>query len=260
MGMPQTSQWFANSKPNPRAQIRLFCFPYAGGGSQIFRAWPSGLPQTVEVLAAQLPGRGNRLNEPPLTDLRKMIEAISAGILTYLDRPFAFFGHSMGALIAFELARLLRRERAVQPVRLFISGRRAPQCPSTELILHDLPEAEFKEQLRRLNGTPQEVLEHPELMELMTPLLRADFSMVETYQYLHDAPLDCPINAFGGLQDVDVDRASLEAWRDQTTSTFKLHMMPGDHFFLHSTQSLLLRVIAHELHHDIANGRMSRTP
>src|SRR5262249_55388812 len=152
----------------------------------------------------------------------------------------AFFGHSMGAMISFELARYLRRKHRLSPHHLFVSGRRAPQIPMTEAPSYNLPESGFYEKLRLLNGTPTEVLEQPELMELVLPMLRADFSVVETYAYTTDAPLDCPVTAFGGLQDHRVERGMLEAWREQTTSTFTLRMLPGDHFFLNIEQTLLL--------------------
>lgn len=178
-----TSSWLTCSSPNHQAILRLLCFPYAGGGANIFRTWQDNLPTTVEVCPVQLPGRERRLLEPPFTDLRFLVEAAARALLLYLDRPFAFFGHSMGATISFELARHLRQEKNVKPVHLFVSGRRAPQLPERHASTYDLPGAEFLEELRRLKGTPKEVLEHPELMELMLPLLRADFELIQTYQY-----------------------------------------------------------------------------
>jgi len=141
----------------------------------------------------------------------------------------------------------LRREHGPGPVHLFVSGRRAPQVPDPDPPTYNLPEPEFLEELRRLNGTPKAVFEHPELMQLMIPILRADFELVQTYMYLPEPPLDCPISAFGGLQDEDVTREHLEAWRDQTTASFSLQMFPGDHFFLHTAQAFLLQTIACKL-------------
>lgn len=239
--------WFARPKPNPHAALRLFCFPYAGGGALIYRAWSQMLPPEIEVFAAQLPGRSNRLKETPHTDLLALIEDVTENILPYLDRPFAFFGHSMGAMISFELARHLRRRGGPQPVRLLVSGRRAPQLRDSHRSMHDLPEPEFIEELRDLEGTPPEVLEHPELMRLMVPLLRADFSVVETYRYTPDAPLDCQITALGGLQDAHVSRPELEAWQEQTTASCNVRMIPGNHFFVQTEQALLLRLVTREL-------------
>src|SRR5205085_8881948 len=240
--------WLVINRPNPQARLRLFCFPYAGGGAATYHAWPGELPTEVEVCAVQLPGRASRSRESPYDRLKQLVEALAPAVLPYLDRPYAFFGHSMGALIAFELTRRLRREADTSPAHLFVSGRRAPQLPRTNPPIHDLPEAEFVQALRRLNGTPDEVLAHPELMELMLPLLRADFAAVGTYEYTPEPALACPITAYGGLQDHEVSRAQLEAWRTQTTGGFTLRMLPGDHFYLQTGRALLLRSLFRELH------------
>lgn len=243
-----TSKWVMRPRPNPGARMRLFCFPYAGGTAQIYHGWPSGLPDFVEVCSVQLPGRGSRMAEPALTNIRHLVEAAAPALMPYFDRPFAFFGHSLGALIIFELARRLRATRGMSPTRLFVSGRGAPQIPREQDLSYNLPRAEFVEMLRRLNGTPEEVLNHPELLEIMLPLLRADFEANETYTYVQGQPLDCPITAFGGLQDSEVSREALEGWREQTSSHFILSMLPGDHFFIHSAQPLLLQMLSRELH------------
>lgn len=243
----QLNAWIGCPKPNPLAQMRLFCFPYAGGTATIYRAWPDLLLGSVEVCVIHLPGRAGRLQEQPFTRLLSLVEDLAPYIRPFLDKPFAFFGHSMGALISFELARVLRRERAPAPAQLFLSGRSAAHLPDVDPRTFDLPEQEFIEELRRLNGTPKEALEHPELMLLMIPLLRADFSVCQTYEYEKGPPLDTPITIFGGLQDYEVPREHLEAWREHTSSTFKLRMLPGDHFFLNSQQPLLLKTLSQEL-------------
>jgi medium-chain acyl-[acyl-carrier-protein] hydrolase len=239
--------WLVINRPNPKARLRLFCFPYAGGGAATYHLWPSELKGEIEVNAVQLPGRAGRSREKPFDRLGPLVEALAPVILPYLDRPYAFFGHSMGALIAFELARHLRREHDKQPARLFISGRRAPQLPSTSAPVHDLPEQEFMRELRRLNGTPEEVLAEPELMELMLPLLRADFAVVDTYEYAPEPPLDCPVRAYGGLRDREVSREQLEGWSMHTNADFGVRMLPGDHFYLQGERALLLRSLAGEL-------------
>jgi medium-chain acyl-[acyl-carrier-protein] hydrolase len=241
------NSWITCRKPSPQARLRLFCFPYAGGGVSIFRTWSDGLPADVEVCPIQLPGRGTRLMEPPFTRLSPLIQALAEALFPLLDMPFAFFGHSLGALVSFELARQLRRDCAVQPVRLFISADRAPQIPYRDPPIHSLPEGEFLVALRRLNGTPREVLDDQELRQIMLPLLRADFAVYETYGYSTEPPLNCPISAFGGLQDHRVNRGDLEAWRDQTSVSFSLRMFPGDHFFLNTTQPPLLEALSQEL-------------
>ncbi|MGH8612918.1 MAG: thioesterase II family protein [Gammaproteobacteria bacterium] len=243
-GPSVSTQWLARSRPNPKARVRLFCFPYAGGGASAFHAWPQKLPTTVEVCAVHLPGRGNRFRESPFTQLSPLVQTLTDALLPHLTPPFAFFGHSMGALIGFELARQLRRQQRPSPIHLFVSGRGAPQIPPPEPPIHALPEPQFIAELQRFNGTPKEVIEHPELMQLLIPTLRADFAVCENYTYATDAPIDCSISAFGGLQDREVSRERLEAWRDQSRASFSLRMFPGDHFFLHTAEPALLETIA----------------
>jgi len=239
--------WIAFRKPNPQARLRLFCFPYAGMGASIFRTWPDGLPAEVEVCPVEFPGRGTRLMETPFTQLLPLVQALTQALAPLLDKPFAFFGHSLGALVGFELARQLRRQSGVQPVRLFVSAARAPQIPHRDRPIHALPEGEFLAELRRLNGIPEKVLEEAELMQIMLPVLRADFAVYETYVYSTEPPLHCPISTFGGLQDQRVSRGDLEAWREQTNGSFSLRMFPGDHFFWNTTQPLLREVLSQEL-------------
>jgi len=246
----KTIPWLAGSKPNPAAELRLFCFPYAGGGALTYRYWSKHLPAHVEVCAVQLPGRGSRLLEPPFTQMEPLVKAILRELRSYLDMPFAFFGHSMGAIISFELARLLRREHAALPVHLFVSGRSAPQLSKPRTPTYGLANAEFMEELQRLKGTPPEVLNHPDLMQFVMPLLRADFELIETYTYKYEPPLSIPLTAFGGLADLETSRESLAGWRAQTTAEFSLRMLPGDHFYLTSNEEPLLSVLARELYSD----------
>lgn len=242
------SEWVTTPRPAPGAALRLFCFPYAGGNALVYRDWSAGLPASVEVCAIQLPGHGNRLREPLFDRLHPLVEELARQLSPYFDKPFAFFGHSMGALIGFELARLLRRQHQPQPAHLFVSGHRAPQKRKKEQRrTFELPQAEFIEELRRLNGTPREVFEHPELIDLMTPILRADFAIAQTYEYADDSPLDCDLTAFGGLRDIDVTRDYLEAWESHTTGNFSVRMFPGDHFFLNTHRAPLLQALSLEL-------------
>ncbi|HEY9157248.1 thioesterase II family protein [Candidatus Binatus sp.] len=237
--------WISHRKLGPKTRLRLFCFPYAGAGALIFRTWSDNLPADVEVCPLQLPGRGTRMTERPFTHLSPLVEALAQALAPLLDRPFAFFGHSLGALVSFELARRIRRQYGVHPVHLFVSAGRAPQIPHRGPFIHTLPDSEFLMELRRLNGTPSELLGHEELMEIMLPVLRADFAVYETYLYSTEPPLNCPISAFGGLQDNKVSDSDLEAWRAQTSVSFSLRMFPGDHFFL--KQPLLLRALFQQL-------------
>jgi medium-chain acyl-[acyl-carrier-protein] hydrolase len=241
------NQWFLTPRPNPQSVLRLFCFPYAGGGTAAYHGWAARLPRDIEVSLAQLPGREARLRETPLPSAALLVEALGQHMLPYLDKPFAFFGHSMGAVIAFELARHLRRVYGVEPQHLFVSARRAPQLPSDERKTYQLPDREFLSELRKLNGTPKEVLEHEELMLLMLPLLRADFAVCQTHSYVPGVPLAAPITAFGGLQDNETGREKLAAWGELTSARFRLQMLPGDHFFVKTAQAQILQTIERTL-------------
>jgi len=245
------SQWFGYYRPNPAANVRLFCFPFAGGNAMSYRTWANFLPKEIEVCPIELPGRGSRLREKPVTQLETMIKAIAADLFPFFNnKPYAIFGHSMGALIGFELIRYLRKMQAQEPVHLFVSGHIAPHVPYNRQPIYDLPDAEFVTELRKLNGTPQAVLDNDELMQLLIPILRADFAANETYVYEDDIPLNCPITAFGGLQDKDVSRADIEAWQKHTSSSFSMYMLPGDHFFLQNVFMSILQKITTHLERD----------
>jgi medium-chain acyl-[acyl-carrier-protein] hydrolase len=226
----------------------LFCFPYSGAGASIYFQWPASLlPAGVETCAIQLPGRATRLAEPPFTRLEPLVQALSHALIPLLDRPFAFFGHSMGALLSFELARHLRWHYGLCPMHLFVSGHEAPHLHQAPKLLHEMPEPDLIVELRRLNGMPEEVLQNAELMALLLPALRADLALCETYAYLPGDALDCPISAYGGLQDREVDRDQLAAWRDLTNGHFSVRMFPGDHFYLATQRPLLLTTLAGEI-------------
>ncbi|NJM23682.1 MAG: thioesterase [Richelia sp. SM1_7_0] len=237
------NSWLTCTKPNPQAKVRLFCFPYAGGGSLIFREWSQELLPYIEVYTIQLPGRESRLQEPAFNRLQPLVEQLSQAILPNLNQPFAFFGHSMGGLIAFEVTRCLRRW-GLHPMHLFISGARAPHLPDLDPPINNLPQTEFIEELRRFNGTPTTILENAELMELLLPTLRADFAVLETYIYTTEPPLSCPITVFGGLEDEIVNQDELKAWKEHTNQTFCLQMLPGNHFFLQQERARLLQFIS----------------
>ena len=246
-GTPATNPWLLCPRPNPNASLRLFCFPYAGGAAGIFHRWGEYLPPSVELYAVQLPGRGSRLLELPFKSLPLLVQAAGKELLPYLDKPSSFFGHSMGATIGFELARFLSKEHDIKPAHLFVSGRRAPHLIDTEPMTYHLEQSQFLDELRRLNGTPKDVLDHSELMQLLEPVLRKDFEMIQTYVYTPGPPLDCSITAFGGLEDKNVKREDIEAWRQHTTARFSLQMFSGDHFFLHEAQMSLLESVSREL-------------
>lgn len=247
--VPMKTLWVKCSNPNPQARFRLFCFPHAGGGASLFRRWPGLLSREIEVYAVQLPGREDRLKEPPFTRLPPLVEALAHALQPYLyEKPYAFFGHSMGGFISFELARYIRSHQFhTAPRQLFIAATRAPQLPDPDPPVHMLPEKEFIEKLYQLNGTPDEILQNPELLEFALPLLRADFAVCETYTYNAEEPLPCPISAYGGSDDKEVTSTELAAWREHTQATFKHLMFPGNHFFFSRNPTDLLHVISYEL-------------
>lgn len=242
-----TGAWLTLPESNPGAAVRLFCLPYAGGGAAIFRGWAEGLPPEVQVHPVQLPGRGNRLREKPLDRIEPLVAGIADAIFPLTDKPFALFGHSMGALLAFEVARHLRRAYATPPAHLFVSGRCAPQDRERGEPTSHLGDRAFLGELRRLNGTPQAVLDNAELMQLLLPAIRADFAVSENYHHRQEPPLACPISAFAGTGDRLASREELEGWRGQTAGEFTLRMLPGDHWFPHTAQEELLSFVAPEL-------------
>jgi len=243
----KAAKWFVRLNPDPLAKLRLFCFPYAGGGISSFRGWLNLLPRGVELDIVELPGRGSRLLETPYFQVQLLIDEITQAIQPLLDRPFAFFGHSLGAVLGFETAREIMKLKGINPVILFVSGRNAPQLTDLSPSIQHLSDADFVDRLRQYNGTPKEVLENAELMEIFLPVLRADFTMNETYVYKPGPPLDCPITAFGGKTDPRVSVDELHAWDRMTLQEFSMVFFPGDHFYLHSEQAILLKTISTKL-------------
>jgi medium-chain acyl-[acyl-carrier-protein] hydrolase len=243
-----STPWIKTTKLKSKIKLRLFCLPYAGGGTSIFRTWSEHLPPEIEVFPIQLPGRESRWKEPLLNHISPLVETLVTDIYPYLqETTFAFFGHSMGALIAFELTRTLYENYNFHPIQLFVSGRAAPQITTSDLAIHQLPESEFIEELRRLDGTPEAILQNAELMKLLMPILRADFAICETYIYSIKKQLQCPISIFGGLEDKKSSYENLIAWRELTNNEHRLRLFPGNHFFIQSVQPLVLSAILQDI-------------
>src|SRR5260370_14568004 len=217
------SSWLQYWQRKPQARVRLFCFPYAGGGASIFRTWSEHLPQDIEVCSVQLPGREDRLLESPFSNLPSLLDVLGPALLPYLDMPYAFFGHSMGSLISFELARYLGQvEYRNMPVYLFVSGHSAPQIPDPDPPTYHLPEPEFIEKLRQLKGMSEQLLQNEEFLQLLLPLLRADFALSDTYEYINDKHLPIPISTFPRLQYPQILHDRKSALCMQTSGLFRL--------------------------------------
>jgi len=238
------NKWLTCLYPNPAARLRLFCLPFAGSGASVFRTWGRDLAPVVEVCPVQLPGRENRLAEPPYTDIRALTQRLVDQLRPYAQKPFALFGHSMGALLAFELTRTLQRENGPMPLVLFLSAHRAANLLSRRKPLSHLPAPEFIQAVRDLGGTPEGVFESQDLIDITLPTLRADFTLCETYHFVPGPPLDCPLILCAGRKDTEVSPQEVEAWSEHTTRTAHLQLFPGDHFFLRSDYELLLQTIA----------------
>jgi medium-chain acyl-[acyl-carrier-protein] hydrolase len=251
--MPDQSHLVIRPRKRPGAPIRLFCFPHAGVGTSAFRGWADELPKEIEVCLVQLPGREGRLREKLFTSIQPLAKQLVAEIQPLLDRPFALYGHSLGATVAFEVARALRRGHFRQPdrfpARLFVGASPAPQLAWRHSLLRDLTEDDFITMLEsRYAEMPKVVMDDPQMRALLMPVLRADVAMVETYQYSPEPPLACGITAYGGTQDNAVMREELDAWREQTSADFRLHLVEGNHFFLQGQRANLLKSLAAEIH------------
>jgi len=244
--MKSSSPW-VSLKNDQRARCRLFCFPFAGGGASAFRLWTRESTEGIEVCPVQLPGRENRFGEPAICRLDALVEAMLEPLLPLLDRPFAFFGHSFGGLVAWELARALERRGHTGLVRLFVSASVAPKYVEGRPPIHRLADAEFLEALRGLNGFPAEVFEHPELLRLTMPVMRADMEAYDTFVDTSRRPVRVPISVFMGTDDATVAREHAAAWGEQTRAGFSLRLFEGDHFFIHSQRTKVLRAIVHDL-------------
>ncbi len=243
-----TSPWLVFPKPNPEADVRLFCFPYAGAGAVVYHPWPGDLPAGVEVIAVRYPGRETRMRELPYTRLDDLLDGLLPHLLPYLDRSFAFFGHSMGGMIAFELARRLRRQGHAQPEHLFVSSRRPLHLPEPYAPLHHLDDAAFLDGVQqRYNGVPPVILQDPELLGLFLPMMKADFSILETYQFTIEEPFDFPVTAFLGEQDPSIAKQEMASWQMHSHRKVPVQVFAGDHFYLHSQRAALLHAIAARL-------------
>ena len=244
-------RWVVCPQPRPDARLRLICFPYAGGGASAFKDWADAAPEHIELRVVQLPGREERLGEPLMTEMPALVDALTREIMAYADRPFAFFGHSMGAIVCYEVACRLRARGAAQPKHLFVSARAAPQLENNTEPLRFLDNDQFIERLHQTYGAvPEAIRKSTELQDVFLPILRADVELLETHTDGAANPLDCPITAFGGASDPAISAAMLAGWRERTTAGFVQHEFPGDHFFIHAERERVMAAIVDRLSAD----------
>lgn len=246
MSTAQPSPWLVSASA-VKARMRLFCFPYAGGSAFNFMPWRAALDPSIEICAVQLPGRGARITEAPIASISALLRVLAPAITQNSQMPFAFFGHSVGALIAFELARYLQLHGIGGPERLFMSGCQAPQYRSPTRRLHELPDAAFLDELRSYNGTPVEVLENRELMELMLPTIRADFALAENYVYRSGLRLQAPVSVFAGKNDDNKLPGQVDGWKNETARDCRVIWFEGGHFFVNTARDAVIRQLNTEL-------------
>jgi surfactin synthase thioesterase subunit len=227
----------------PLVRLRLFCFPFAGGSATAYQSWRRLASPGLQVCGVEYPGRGTCFDEEPFMSLPGLVRHLADQIGPLLDRPFAFFGHSMGGLVAFELARTLRERGWRAPAHLFISATAEPARPPHRAALYRASDEEVLDELRDLGGTPPELLADRELMAMTARVLRADYTALGTYEYRRAAPLAVPMTVFGGRADPITAPADLRGWQAQTVAGCRFRMFPGDHFYLHAAAAEILRAV-----------------
>jgi len=247
VGEVDTGKWIHRYEPAPDAPRRLVCFPHAGGAAPYFVPVARAMAGGTDVLAVQYPGRQERRNEPCLDSIDALARAAVDALAPWLDRPVTLFGHSMGAMVAFEAARLLEAEGRA-PRGLVVSGRRAPACvrPAPDLV-HLQDDEGLMAEIRRLNGTDERILADEELLRMILPVIRGDYRAVEGYRYRPGPPLACPVLALIGDADPQVTREEARSWAEHTTGPFDMTVFPGGHFYLNSHADAVIRAITEHM-------------
>ena len=235
--------------------MKLFCFPWAGGHAVGYEPLRQGLIGSVEVIPVELPGRGKLLSQRPFSDLPVLVEWLLLELSPHLESPFAFWGHSMGAMVSFELAHALRRANLPQPIYLFLSAHRAPHLPKPYAATHLLPDEDLIDYLQLLGGSHNSVLAHKEMMEMILPTLRADLTALNEHVCTIQEPLAYPLIALGGTNDAHISHADLAAWQSYTTAHFRVCLFPGGHFYLQTGLAMLLPLLRQTLYENLETER-----
>ncbi|KQN69156.1 hypothetical protein ASF04_16560 [Duganella sp. Leaf61] len=254
------SDWFIKLQHTPKARIRVFFFHYAGGGASIFRGWERHFSREVDVFAVQSPGRENRYSAPPIASLERKVALLHEEIAPYLDLPCIFVGHSMGAMLAFELARAIEAGGIDRPAHVVLSAARAPHLPRIKPLMGGLSHDEFIEQVKMFSRTPDEILDNREIMEVFMPMLRADFTLSESRVFQPEPRLQAPATVFSGVDDDAVPIADAEAWDRLLAQGADYLAFDGGHFFIHSEQARFVAAVQAIVHHELnlRHGPMQR--
>ena len=239
----KNNDWFVSLKKKAGNAMQLICFHYAGGGAYSYCQLSGDIIDNCDVISMQLPGRDNRFQEDFASNMEEVIEELSSNIESFCDKPFVFFGHSLGALIAFELARELQKKNITNLKHLIVSGCDAPQIPLKRKKLYDLSDDDLIEEIQKFNGMPKEILAERELLtDVILPIIRGDFTISDLYKYQQGKKLLCPITAIGGEKDSTFDPEDLLKWNEQS-DVFKFKYFPGDHFFINSSRNEVAKYI-----------------
>jgi medium-chain acyl-[acyl-carrier-protein] hydrolase len=256
--MRNKNKWFPYGlETNTRKMLRLFCFPYAGGSSKAFRAWVNA-SETVDIVPVELPGRGGHISEPSIESIDQLIEAFLPQLLAAANgHPFMLYGHSLGAMIAFQLAFVLQERSYPCPDKIIVAGRHAPHHPDPSRLNSSMNEQEMKEEIRRLNGTPKELFNSPEMVEFFLNFLKSDLKLHESFNY-YGQTLNIPIIAHCGEKDEEAGLLIMSYWQERTRVDFSIQEFPGNHFFVQSLGTEYFNVLKKTIVEETSPGELAR--
>ena len=246
-GVFETESLWVRRAPRKNRSLRLICLPYGGGGASIYHSLADLLPEEIEVVALQLPGREDRSAERPPTNLRRLIHTSAIAVGPYCATPFAFYGHCAGALLAFELAYEINAKFGIWPTHFVAAAQQAPHVPPTSLLLRPLPDEKLLEVVKERGGLPDAIAENSELTQFLLPLLRSDFALWRQYAYQPKKPLPCPVTTLRGIDDDVADGSSVKAWQEHTSADFTHFEVDGGHYFVNSMQADTAALLSRQL-------------